>query len=402
MKISVHTKPMSKQRLNLYLDFYPAIPHPETGKPTRREFLGLFLYSDVEQTDEIYLDDNGKQQRRIVAKTTKKGNDKKLELTDDQKRHNKETFALADKVKAQRQLDIDAENFGFLKKKVADTNFIQFFKALAIKQKGKNVDTWNCSIMHLVKFAGEEIPTSKINESFCNEFRSFILETKSNRGGTLSQNSTHAYFTRFKLAIKQAYKEGIINEDLFDKIETIKANEETNREHLALEELQKLVKTDCTMPIMKQAALFSALSGLRHCDIKKLIWSEVRHTNSEGYYLQYIQQKTGKAEMLPISKQAFELLGKRGEPVENVFKKLNYSDRANLHLKNWVLRAEITKSITFHCFRHTFACLQLSAGTDIYTVSKMLGHREIETTQIYAKVVNKAKRDAADKIVLEF
>jgi len=65
------------------------------------------------------------------------------------------------------------------------------------------------------------------------------------------------------------------------------------------------------------------------------------------------------------------------------------------------MRAGITKDITFHCFRHTYATLQLSYGTDIYTVSKMLGHKELKTTQIYAKIIDQAKREAANKIKLD-
>jgi site-specific recombinase XerD len=104
---------------------------------------------------------------------------------------------------------------------------------------------------------------------------------------------------------------------------------------------------------------------------------------------------------LPISEQAFKLLGERKEPTERVFEGLIYSTNLNKHLKRWILRAGITKDITFHCFRHTFATLQLSHGTDIYTVSKMLGHKDLKTTQIYAKIIDDTKRKAADKIKLD-
>jgi site-specific recombinase XerD len=80
---------------------------------------------------------------------------------------------------------------------------------------------------------------------------------------------------------------------------------------------------------------------------------------------------------------------------------LEYSAYNNTLLREWVKEAGITKYITFHCFRHTYATLQLSLGTDIYTVSKLLGHRELKTTQIYAKVIDKVKREAADKIKLD-
>ncbi|WP_245895588.1 tyrosine-type recombinase/integrase [Flavobacterium album] len=66
----------------------------------------------------------------------------------------------------------------------------------------------------------------------------------------------------------------------------------------------------------------------------------------------------------------------------------------------WVQAAGITKHITFHCFRHTYATLQIAGGTDLLTVSKMLGHKSVKTTQIYAKVVDQRKREATDKINL--
>ena len=72
-----------------------------------------------------------------------------------------------------------------------------------------------------------------------------------------------------------------------------------------------------------------------------------------------------------------------------------------MKLLQWVMRAGITKNITFHCARHTYATLQLTMGTDIYTVSKLLGHRELKTTQIYAKVIDSKKKEAANKIHLD-
>lgn len=85
-----------------------------------------------------------------------------------------------------------------------------------------------------------------------------------------------------------------------------------------------------------------------------------------------------------------------------VFKDLKLNGYRNRVLKEWIQKAEITKHITFHCFRHTYATIQLANGTDIMTVSKMLGHRELKTTQIYAKILDEKKREATNKIKLKF
>jgi len=105
---------------------------------------------------------------------------------------------------------------------------------------------------------------------------------------------------------------------------------------------------------------------------------------------------------MPISEQAAGLLGERKKPTDKVFEGFLYSAYWNEILSHWILKADIDKDITFHCFRHTFATLQLSEGTDIYTVSKMLGHRDLKTTAIYAKVLDKAKREAVNRITLNF
>ncbi len=93
-----------------------------------------------------------------------------------------------------------------------------------------------------------------------------------------------------------------------------------------------------------------------------------------------------------------------GEPRdrnEKVFKGLKYSAWHNLKLQPWMTRAGISKKITFHCARHTYATLQLTLGTDIFTVSKMLGHKDLKTTQVYAKVIDDKKRVAANKIKIQ-
>ena len=95
------------------------------------------------------------------------------------------------------------------------------------------------------------------------------------------------------------------------------------------------------------------------------------------------------------------MLGEQGNLDDKVFEGLKYSAYSNKHLFQWIGAAGITKDITFHCFRHTYAILQLANGTDIYTVSKLLGHKELKTTQIYAKVIDKMKREAVDKIKID-
>ena len=83
---------------------------------------------------------------------------------------------------------------------------------------------------------------------------------------------------------------------------------------------------------------------------------------------------------------------------EKVFDELKYSAYNNKILREFVRENGINKNISLHCGRHSYASLQISLGTDIFTISKMLGHSSIKTTQIYTKILDKNKIQAAAKI----
>jgi integrase len=377
-KVKVRQKAISANRKSLYLDFYPAIQHPETGVLTRRDFLGLYVF------------------------------DKTTNPLD--KHHNKEALQLAEQIRQKRENQINKPEIytGYEKEQLrlkaqGEQNFVAYFKSLADKRKASNHDNWVSAYKYLNVFTNGVLKFADLNERFLEDFKDYLLTTKSNKSNkvTLAQNSAVSYFNKVKATLKQAYKDGLLPFDLNSKVEPIK-QAETRRNFLTLDELNSLVRTECNNPMLKSVALFSALTGMRFSDIQNLTWGKVRQNDDGDYTIQFTQQKTKGVEELPISEQAFNLLGTRKAANEKVFKGLNYSAYENKHLYQWIGAAGITKDITFHCFRHTFATLQLSKGTDIYTVSKMLGHRELKTTQIYAKIIDQTKRDAAGKIQLDF
>jgi integrase len=395
-KVKLRQKPISGNRQTLYLDFYPPIPNQLTGKDTRREFLGLLLFNEIEHEEQAYLDKNGKSQIRIVPIQDKKLQPRKAKLTPIQKQHNKETTSLAENIKAQRQIQIQNREFGFLSDKERDIPFVAYFEKLANERKGSNFDNWTSALKHLKEFTGDSLKITDLNVKVCDDFKKHLLSRPS-----LTQNSALSYFNKFKAVLKQAHKDRLLGTDLNSSVGNID-HEDTHRNYLTFEELQSAINTKCKLPEMKQAAIFSALTGCRFSDIQKLIWSEVQYSKAEGHYLQFTQKKTKGAEKLPISQQAFDLMGKRRDPDDRVFPNLNYSAYNNGLLREWIKDAGITKHMSFHCFRHTHATLHLTLGTDLYTVSKMLGHREIKTTQVYAKIIDQTKRDAADRMVLDF
>ena len=179
-------------------------------------------------------------------------------------------------------------------------------------------------------------------------------------------------------------------------IEGFKAAE-VKRDYLTLEEIKALAATPCKYPCLKRSFLFSCLTGLRKSDIEKLTWGEV-HKQGEYTRIIFKQKKTGGQEYLDITPQAEKYLGEPGQADELVFAGFSYGSYTSLELRRWCMASGIEKDITFHCARHTFAVLMLDLGADIYTVSKLLGHRELATTQIYAKVLDRNKQKAVSLI----
>jgi len=405
IKVSLRKKTISKGRQSLYLDFYPAILNSKSGKFTRRQFLGMYVFVDKKELkkeiDSLREQEEDTEKIELLHKQLKP-----LSIIEIQ--HNQNTLKIAESIRQKQENYLNKpeiyneyEKKQLRLKELGDTDFIDFFQKLADKRKESNRSNWLSALKYLKAFFGEEFKFSDLNEQKINEFKEYLLTSKSSRGNntTLSQNSAQSYFNKMKVTLKQAYQDGILQTDLNAKIKPIQSAE-TSREYLTLDELNRLVKTPCNDDLMKRAALFSSLTGLRFSDIQKMKWSELEHISGQGYTLKFSQKKTKGVEVLPISEQAYNLLGNPGREADRVFPDLKYSAYTNKHLAQWIGAAGITKNITFHCFRHTYATLQLFSGTDIYTVSKMLGHRNLKTTQVYAKIVDEAKREATNKIIL--
>jgi len=326
-----------------------------------------------------------------------------------EKHANKETLNLAERIRQKKEnalnkpeIYTEYEKEQLRLKKLGDQDFIEYFIALANKRKASNHDNWMSAKNYLIDFTGGTLKFSQLNEKWCGDFRDYLLSTKSRKSqkAKLATNSAVSYFNKVKAALKQAYKDDILQYDLNGRVESIKA-EESRREHLTLDELNQLVKTPCNYPLLKTAALFSALTGLRFSDIQKLRWDEVREVEDGNVTIAFRQKKTKGMETMPISTQALKLMGERQNDEELVFLGLTYSAYNNKHLFQWLGAAGITKNITFHCFRHTYAVLQLQKGSSLFTVSKMLGHRNLKTTQIYANIVDEQKKKASELIVLD-
>jgi integrase len=385
-------------RESLYLDYYPAITNTETGKPTRREFLQMYVTP--------LKDRNGLQ--KIETRKSVKEDYPKMKYQHSE--HDMDTIRIAETIRHNRQNEIDkqciyteTEKEIIAAQKRSEGDFIAFFKQCADEKKTSNHDSWLSALHHVQAFTKktekkDTIRFCDITLQWCEGFRNYLLTLKTRGNTTLKTNTAAAYFIKFKITLKIAYKYGYLPKNINADLKSIK-EEETRREFLTIDELNALAITPCTNEVLKRAALFSALTGLRHSDIRKMKWGEISEKNGQ-YTLKYTIQKTNKYDELPISEQAVALCGERKTPNELVFDGLVYSAYANKALAQWLGAAGIMRNVTFHCFRHTFATLQLANDTQITTIQKMMGHKNIQTTLVYAKTLEEAKREAAEKIKL--
>ncbi len=325
---------------------------------------------------------------------------------------NKETLKTAQAIKGQRQIEIQNGEYGFTKQFKTETPFLEYYRKMCedrhqTPNSNGNWGNWHSCLKYLEIYCDEKTTFRDIDADWIEGFKDFLNNVEKNTHKRtknkdselfqpLSQNSKVSYFNKLRACINQAYEERIIPINPLRGIEGFKADE-TERAYLTLDEVRKLAQTPCKYPYLKNTFLFSCLTGLRKSDIEKLTWGEVQKF---GDYTRIIfkQKKTKGQEYLDISPEAEAYLGDRGESNERVFSGFKYGSWTLLELRRWVLAAGITKDITFHCGRHTFAVMMLELGADIYTVSKLLGHRELSTTQIYAKVVDKKKQEAVSLI----
>ena len=362
-KVTLRKRAVVNAKESLYLDFYPPVRDPFSMRMTRREALGIYIYAKPKNETE--------------------------------RDFNKEMLMKAEVIRGLRTQSLINEEYDFLDKSKKQADFLAYFKNVAQKKDQK----WMKVYLHFYSFVKGKCTFGEVNVDLCNKFRDYLLNAKHLKRSKMkiSQNSAAGYFSTFRALLKIAHKDRMLRENLNDYLESIDLTD-VKKEYLTLDELKNLAKTPCDIPVLKTASLFSCLTGLRISDILNLHWRDILPASEGGYCMRIRTEKTETETTLPISDEALELCGERndGKVFQGLRRTMIYQP-----LKKWVESAGITKHITYHCFRHTFATLQIALGTDIYTVSKMLTHKNVSTTQIYADLVNEKKRASANKISLK-
>ena len=234
----------------------------------------------------------------------------------------------------------------------------------------------------------KDIAFKELKREFVEKFVVYLSTVKGLASGTI-----HSTLKKLKLMTYTAYKNGWIAVDPFAGF-YVKA-EYAERRYLSASELQAVM--DVRLPnyrtgINRDAFVFCAFTGLSHADVSKLTYADI-HTDDNGErWIIDRRQKTGtqfRVKLLPVAEMLYErykdmhLSGDRVFPLKGTYNTLNMS------LGHVARHAGLSFNPTIHMARHTFATtVTLTQGVPLETVSKMLGHKRITTTQIYAKITN--------------
>lgn len=320
---------------------------------------------------------------------------------------NSETLKLANAIKAQRIIELQNQSHGFKINKTSHIKLIDYIQGVAEKKSENEVrkTVLHAVVYHLRRYDPNDTLLSRIDKDYILGFLDYLKtakQTHTKKEKLLHVNTQVYYYKMLRYCLNYAVSEELISANPMNKMK----NEEkphkhrTEREYLTIDEIRKLAQTPFYNALLKKAFLFSCFCGLRHSDIIALTWGNIEMDEEGNSRLHIIQKKTKEAISLPLSQEAIKQLPQRENAKDGdiIFKKLITLGRTNEILPKWAEQAGIKKHITFHTARHTHATMLLTLGVDLYTVSKLLGHTNIQTTQIYAKLVDESKKKAIDLI----
>jgi integrase len=347
---------------------------------TRIKHLGDSTLTKKNRPYRIQLDYflNGNRVRETIKDTTFYPNDSK--------ETKKEKERIIERIKSQLEIELGNAKNGLISRQLQKANFIQYFEELGNKKGNNTKIAWDSTLKHLLNFQGKKISFENITVTWIEKFLIHLEKD-------LSNNSVLTYLNKINACLNQAVKEKIIIENPCKYINRPK-KEETEIVFLTKEEIQKIIDTDFFDDEAKNAFLLSCYTGLRISDIQVLKWSHIKNDR-----IQLMQTKTKNTVYIPLNKNALSLLSKQKQNKEFVFKLSKHDSSVNRTVKKLITKTEIGKEIHFHCARHTFATLLVTSGVNIFTISKLMGHKDIKSTLVYAKVIDEEKEKAVNSMV---
>ena len=365
--IALRIKALKNGRKSLYLDYYQ---EGDKNHSHKYEFLKLYLLPDTHANKDI----------------------------------NSATWQAAKAIQARRMLERAEGKSGITvtKSKVRLIDYIEAYakkkdklgqsrqRSVQVRSFAKHVNIYNGNVL-----------ISDVDRNYINGLIMYLATqamslTAVRKPARIAMSSARSYYAIFVSVMNDAVREGLIDANPTSKIgkEILKqlGERESTRTYLTADEMRRLQDAKCGNENVKRAFFFACYSGLRISDVSELSWSDI-HTSEGRKYIQKTLKKTNKEIIIPLSVKAMSYIGEE-KSCGKVFDLPNQNAIAS-DMRYWSRRAGIEgKNICFHVSRHTFATNLLTAGADLYTTSKLLGHTNIQTTQVYADIVDQKKVEA--------
>jgi integrase len=304
-----------------------------------------------------------------------------------------EIMRLAEIRNTKREAQILTGEWGLIDPVGGKQTLIEYMNGIAAN-RGQN-DFTHKAVKYLEDFPGGNISLGGVTEKWLEEFQEYLLkETK------LSKKTIAHYSGAVRYALRKATRDRIIPRNPAVGVKGISVPE-SDKIYLTAPEVQALANVHLAGDLgaeVKQAFLFGCYTGLRISDLKTLAWGDIQR---DPPLINKLQEKTGQKAFVPLHAIAWGIIDDKRlyDYKEPVFPALAKSKtNTNEYLKRWAQKAKIAKNIGWHTARHTFAVLSLESGAEIFTLSKLLGHKNVKTTQVYAKATDKMKREAVNAL----
>lgn len=346
MSIKLRFKELKDNRKSLYLDLYLQKKH-------QYKFLNCFIYSTPR--------------------------------TKEERTHNKEILAYAHSQLSQLQVELYNSNELFFSPSQTKSSLLEYVDELQKSKSSKQSQSNISSLQH-------HIVSSKLFESIDDIHLNSIQKFSQYLQNTVSPNSAKTYFTLFLHFLRFLQSKKLLQSLDLKKVKKV-SGEETQRTFLSESELQQLSKTVCPNEQVKRAFLFSCLCGLRLSDLRTLSSKNIDWENNS---IVLRNKKTSSIQYIPIT-ESMKVFLDSSKFSDQLFQ-LPDTSNVERNLEKWALSANLGKKLTFHVARHTFATLLLTKNIDIYTISKLLNHKDLKTTQIYASLVDEKKINALNTL----
>lgn len=262
---------------SLFLDFWPGYRNPETMELIRRRSLGMYIYANPISTQ--------------------------------QKKYNEAILAKAEAIRCKVFIEVINEKYDFFNQDRLKEDFLAYFKNIV----NRNFAKCDAAYKHFSRFCHNKCTFEMLDTVFCNKYKEYLLDTKVSARGKvmvnkpISRNTASAYWNIFKQVLTKAYRERRLVDNIASLLDNIPCTIPV-KQSLSLEEVRKLYNSECSVPVVRKAAIFSCLSGLRISDILNLKWENIQTYADGGHYLDFKCVKTQRQTQVPIGDDAYELI----------------------------------------------------------------------------------------------